>query len=106
MWKYKGSERSEFAIEPKDNEESVWDYPMPPVLVDDIREERIYAKDRMLLANSRRSIRMLETASPPSFYLHHSDILVELDQDEGNTWCEWKGKACLFVYKCQKITWL
>ena len=105
MWKYKGSDRPEFAIEPKDNEESVWDYPRPPVLVDDTREVRVYGKDHILLASSIRSIRVLETASPPSFYLHPSDILVELDQDEGHTWCEWKGKASYFVYKGLKVAW-
>ncbi len=52
MWKYKGSDRPEFAIEPKDSEESVWDYPRPPVLVDDTREVRVYGKDHILLASS------------------------------------------------------
>jgi hypothetical protein len=42
---------------------------------------------------------------PSSFYLHPSDILVELDQDEGHTWCEWKGKASYFVYKGLKVAW-
>ena len=33
MWKYNGSERPAFAIEPRSDQESVWDYPRPPTLV-------------------------------------------------------------------------
>ena len=35
-WQYIGQQRPDFADEPKPGEESVWDYPRPPAIVDDI----------------------------------------------------------------------
>ena len=31
MWEFDGRERPDFAIEPGPGQESVWDYPRPPV---------------------------------------------------------------------------
>ena len=35
MWNYRGRGRPDFAEEPAPGQESVWDYPRPPVLVAD-----------------------------------------------------------------------
>lgn len=46
------------------------------------------------LAASRRAIRVLETASPPTFYLPRADVRMELlERVPGESVCEWKGRA-------------
>lgn len=93
MWQYCGQQRPAFALQPGPGQESVWDYPRPPRLAEDAR--RILVRDGgRVLADSRRAIRVLETASPPTFYLPPTDI--ELDRlivMPGSSLCEWKGPA-------------
>lgn len=93
MWKNTGQQRPDFAIEPGPGQESVWDYPRPPALV---------ACDSLVVVNSKgeelarsdECWRLLETASPPGYYLPQGhinwDALVKLKVD---THCEWKGVA-------------
>lgn len=94
MWEYTGGQRPDFAVEPGPGEESVWDYPRPPILDPFAGEVRV-AQDRLELARTRRALRLLETASPPAFYLPPDDIdqtaLVQVP--DFTTWCEWKGAA-------------
>ena len=78
MWKYTGKQRPQFALEPGPNQESVWDYPRPPVLVSDERKVEIYARNGDLLASTLGSMRVLETASPPTFYIPAKDLSQEL----------------------------
>jgi uncharacterized protein (DUF427 family) len=48
----------------------------------------------MILADSRRTYRVLETASPPTFYIPPEDVHVELLKPvAGRSFCEWKGAA-------------
>ncbi len=47
-----------------------------------------------LLARSRRAIRVLETASPPTVYVPPEDVnQARLQPVDGTTFCEWKGTA-------------
>jgi len=93
MWKYKGDIRPPFAQEPKENEESVWDYPRPPVLDPDSRLIVVKAGDT-IIAKTGSAIRVLETASPPTFYIPPEDVAKEyLEKAPGSSFCEWKGKA-------------
>ena len=47
-----------------------------------------------LIARTQRAIRVLETASPPTFYIPDSDIdLSLLIESDGSSFCEWKGAA-------------
>ena len=79
------------------NQESVWDYPRPPVLVPDERKVEIYARNGDLLASTLGSMRV-ETASPPTFYIPAKDLSQELTPLEGSSFCEWKG-ASYFSYE-------
>jgi uncharacterized protein (DUF427 family) len=93
MWAYRGQRRPPFAVEPGVGEESVWDYPRPPRLAPDVRhiEVRIGA---VTLASSTRAYRVLETASPPTFYLPPMDVdMSHLAAAPGTSVCEWKGAA-------------
>lgn len=92
-WQHVGATRPPFAIEPGEGQESVWDYPRPPRLVPDEREVVVVAGD-FEVARSRRCLRVLETASPPTFYLPPQDVRMEwLEPATGVSHCEWKGQA-------------
>ena len=97
MWKYKGADRPDFAVQPKAGQESVWDYPRPPVLMPDSRSVEVVAKDGTVIARAKASIRVLETASPPTFYLSPESLLVSLIDVPGASFCEWKGQASYFM---------
>ena len=74
-------------------EESVWDYPRPPRLE---RSDRhvVVALDGIVIADSRRGLRMLETSHPPTWYIHPDDVdLGRLERSPGASICEWKGRA-------------
>jgi uncharacterized protein (DUF427 family) len=92
-WRYDGRERPPFAAEPGEGQESVWDYPRPPRLEADPREIIVRLGDTVL-ARSRRALRVLETASPPTVYLPPEDIqMARLEPATGSSRCEWKGAA-------------
>ena len=93
MWKYRGQKRPNFAAVPGPGQESVWDYPRPPKLTSDRRQVEVYQGEQMV-AKSDRTYRMLETASPPSFYIPPEDVIWELlSLAPGSSVCEWKGAA-------------
>ncbi len=68
MWSFRGQQRPDFAIEPGPGQESVWDYPRPPALVATDRQVIVRTGDAVI-ADTRRAMRVLETASPPTYYL-------------------------------------
>jgi len=81
------------AIAPAPGQESVWDYPRPPRLDPTDRLVRIEAGG-IVIAESRASIRVLETSHPPVYYIPPEDIRLEFIVPELNmTFCEWKGTA-------------
>ncbi|KMO94639.1 DUF427 domain-containing protein [Streptomyces roseus] len=73
--------------------ESVWDYPRPPRVEVDVRHIVVeFAGIR--IADTRRSVRVLETSHPPVFYIPPQDTRRELlRQSDARTYCEWKGAA-------------
>ena len=76
--------------------ERVADYPRPPALVACERHIRVEVFGR-LLADSRRSFRVLETFHPPTFYLPPDAFdLTMLRPGAGRSFCEWKGLARYF----------
>jgi uncharacterized protein (DUF427 family) len=92
-WQWRGQGRPPFAVVPDDDQFSVWDYPRPPRLAPETREVVIRWGD-VEVARTRRAIRVLETAHPPSFYLPWDDIARRfLQPAAGTSFCEWKGPA-------------
>tara|TARA_R110002110_G_scaffold413729_1_gene641651 strand:- start:145262 stop:145468 length:207 start_codon:yes stop_codon:yes gene_type:complete len=67
MWQYTGKERPDFAQEPTAEQESVWDYPRPPELVHCDASVEVKSGDK-IIASARSCLRVLETASPPTYY--------------------------------------
>ena len=93
MWQHTGQRRPDFAVKPGPGQESVWDYPRPPALVADSRRVTV-RHGATAVADTQRSLRLCETASPPTFYLPPDsvdwDLLVPA---RGSSVCEWKGEA-------------
>ncbi|MEO1575703.1 MAG: DUF427 domain-containing protein [Pseudomonadota bacterium] len=109
MWTYTGKGRPDFAKAPGPGQESVWDYPRPPALAPDARRVRVH-HDGSVLADSTRAVRILETASPPTFYLPPDDVNVAaLVAAAGQSFCEWKGLASYLALKAapesQAVAW-
>ena len=92
-WTHRGERRPDFAISPDSGQESVWDYPRPPRIDKDDRLIIVKFKEN-LIAQSNRTVRILETASPPVFYIPPEDVNAEyLEKQEMESICEWKGLA-------------
>src|SRR4051794_35536951 len=92
-WRYYGQERPPFAVVPGPGQESVWDYPRPPRIDADAREV-IVRFSKVVVARTRSALRLVETASPPTFYLPRGDVAFEyLQPAPGASYCEWKGTA-------------
>lgn len=78
---------------PKSHPESVWDYPRPPAV--EPSDERVCVIHRgQLLADSTRSLRILETAHAPAYYIPFADVRGDLLRPSASrTVCEFKGVA-------------
>ena len=73
--------------------ESVWDYPRPPRIEPCDRRVRVIVEG-VVVADSDRALRVLETSSPPTIYVPSGDVRPEhLRTAEGKTVCEFKGTA-------------
>ncbi len=93
MWTNTGKTRPDNAVEPGPGQESVWDYPRPPALQRDSRLVEVKDGD-VVIASTTAAVRILETASPPTFYLPADDIdLEQLVETADSSVCEWKGMA-------------
>jgi uncharacterized protein (DUF427 family) len=93
QWRWRGDVRPPFAVRPGPGQESVWDYPRPPVLQREAREVIVRWKGRVV-ARTRSALRWLETAHPPCVYLPPQDVDGSLlAPASGSSFCEWKGPA-------------
>ena len=85
-------------VEPGPGQESVWDYPRPPRMEDSSRHIQVIFNG-VVIADSRRAKRVLETSHPPVYYLPPEDVkLAEhfVPRAGGATFCEWKGSASYY----------
>ena len=89
--------RPDFAVIPGPGEESVWDYPRPPAVRRDGRLVEVRS-DNVVIAKTTGSYKVMETASPPTFYIPPDDVgRAALVRVTGATICEWKGTACYWA---------
>jgi uncharacterized protein (DUF427 family) len=73
--------------------ESVWDYPRPPRLERSAAHITIEHAG-VVIADSERSWRVLETSHPPVYYVPRADLAEEvLEAAAGRSFCEFKGVA-------------
>jgi uncharacterized protein (DUF427 family) len=104
-WRHVGRDRPPFAVEPGPGQESVWDYPRPPRLEPDARHVVVRAGATVLAATTR-AVRVLETGSPPTFYLPPDDVRREyLTAAPGTSMCEWKGRASYWTVVTPEGRW-
>lgn len=83
-------------IEPGPGQESVWDYPRPPAVVPSA-EHVLVVHAGVVVADTRRALRVLETSQAPAYYLPRADVRCDLlVANPASTWCEWKGRASYF----------
>lgn len=83
-------------IEPGPGQESVWDYPRPPRVERTGKHAEVFFNN-ILIADSSDALRVLETSSPPVYYLPVEDIeMKHLTRSDKKTVCEWKGVASYY----------
>ena len=110
MWRWYGQSRPPFADTPGPGQESVWDYPRPPKIVEDRREIVVRLGD-IEIARSCRALRICETASPPTFYLPPEDVnRMLLVAARSSSRCEWKGMASYWTVvagdrRIEQVAW-
>jgi uncharacterized protein (DUF427 family) len=84
-------------IQPGPGQESVWDYPRPPRVEDSARHIQVILNG-VMIADSTRAKRVLETSHAPTYYLPLEDVRLEhLAPSPRRTICEWKGQAVYFT---------
>jgi uncharacterized protein (DUF427 family) len=80
-------------IEPGPGQESAWDYPRPP-RVEAVNKRIQVVLNGVLIADTVRAKRVLETSHPPVYYIPPQDVHTEyLVEAPGSSFCEWKGRA-------------
>ena len=72
--------------------ENVWDYPRPPAVELCTRRVRVVLGG-VVLADSTRALRVLETSHPPAIYVPPEDVRGLTPSPARVTWCEFKGTA-------------
>ncbi|MFT7304861.1 MAG: hypothetical protein ACI9P7_000119 [Candidatus Azotimanducaceae bacterium] len=91
-WQYRGQTRPQFAVATTPEQESVWDFPRPPIL--EIVENKLSAQiNGQIVAETQRGCRVLETAGAPTYYFPPEDVLVPITTSGSRSICEWKGVA-------------
>jgi uncharacterized protein (DUF427 family) len=80
-------------VVPGPGQESAWDYPRPPRL-EPVRERIRVVVDGIVIADTLRAFRVLETSHPPGYYLPRQDVRMDLLRPSpSSSHCEWKGAA-------------
>lgn len=71
----------------------MWDYPRPP-RVEATSDRVTVTLGGVVVADSVRSLRVLETSHPPVYYLPLADVIDgALAPAAGQSYCEFKGRA-------------
>lgn len=97
-------------IVPAPGQESVWDYPRPPRLEDVAKHIQIIFNG-VVIADTYRAVRVLETSHPPVYYIPPGDIRMEyLSPGLGRSFCEWKGEALYYTLevngkRAENVAW-
>lgn len=75
--------------------ENVQSYPRPPAL-EPVPHRITILLGGVLVADTSRALRVLETHHAPTYYLPPEDIAATLRPVQGSSYCEWKGVARYF----------
>ena len=78
---------------PAPGQESVWDYPRPPIARATDRQVLV-RHGELTIADTRAAIQTLETSHPPTYYLPPPEVATDrLTPSDHRSFCEWKGVA-------------
>ena len=83
-------------VTPGPGQESVWDYPRPPLI------ERAGVRVRVefhgaVLADTAQAVVVKETSHPPVYYVPPVDVAMPyLREASKSSYCEWKGRASYY----------
>lgn len=84
-------------VVPNPNQESVWDYPRPPRLEPTPKHLQVIFNG-VIIAETKRALRLLETSHPPSYYFPPEEVKLEYFQAVArHTFCEFKGAASYYT---------
>lgn len=73
--------------------ENVWSFPRPAI-AERTSAHVVIEHFATIVADTRCSVRTLETSHPPSYYIPLADISPSvLRRGKGRSYCEWKGDA-------------
>lgn len=108
-WNNTGEERPPFAIVPKKGQRSVWDFPRPPK-IEKVNKVVLVSYKGKVVAETSNALAILETASPPTYYIPQVDVDMSklLKVPNKSSMCEWKGNAVywsLKTIKNQPVAW-
>lgn len=83
-------------IPPAAGQESVWNYPRPPMLEPSSKHIEVIFNSNKIV-DSRSVLRVLETSHPPVYYIPPADVQMQfLVPSRKRTGCEWKGTAVYY----------
>lgn len=86
-------------VQPAARQESVWDYPRPPRW-EEVTKRLQVVFNGVMIAETRRAKRVLETSHPPTYYIPLEDVRAEfLIPTRHTSFCEWKGLASYYSVK-------
>ena len=86
-------------IEPREGQESVWDYPRPPRIEPTKKTLKIIFNGEVIV-ETNNGYRVLETSHPPAYYIPQDDINMNcLTKTARSTFCEFKGAASYWTVK-------
>ena len=81
-------------------QESVWSYPRPAVPEPSQRRLKIVHRD-VIIAETQKGIRTLETSHPPTYYFPPADIApLVLQPSRRRSYCEWMAKRSTSMSSC------
>jgi uncharacterized protein (DUF427 family) len=91
--------KSQRRVEPGPGQECVWDYPRPP-RVEETNKHIQVVLNGVVIADTHRAKRVLETSHPPVYYIPPEDVKTEYFTPTSHaTFCEWKGTASYYTIK-------
>ncbi len=97
-------DRPSDAVRPGPGQESVWDYPRPPRVEPTSKAVRVEFGGAVI-AETTRALRVLETSSPPVYYIPPDDVRRDLlVATNKRTLCEWKGWAVYWTLQLGERT--
>jgi uncharacterized protein (DUF427 family) len=100
-------------ITPGPGQESVWDYPRPPRVEETSKHVEVIFNG-VVIADTRRAKRVLETSHPPCYYLPPEDVRIKEffkpASNRNTSYCEWKGTANYYTIevngkRAENVAW-